>query len=141
MTGPTKIATMLYDGDCAFCKHWVEKWRNQTGNVVRYAPYQSELTNFPQLSEAACKQAVQLILPDGTVFSGAKAVFKALALNGKTEWLNIYEKIPFLGGLFEWSYQIVAHNRTTFSKLTQSPSCDLKTPNAPDDKDGSSESK
>jgi predicted DCC family thiol-disulfide oxidoreductase YuxK len=34
---------MLFDGDCGFCRRWIGKWKELTGDRVRYAPYQLAL--------------------------------------------------------------------------------------------------
>ncbi len=112
------IPIMLFDGDCGFCRRWIEKWRKATAPRVAYEPYQKELMNYPQLSEAQCREAVQLIMPDGTVLSGAKAVLKALQIGGKDEGLFwSYEHVPLFAPAAEWCYRLVAHNRTFFSNL------------------------
>ena len=46
----TQPPIMLYDGDCGFCKHWIEKWEKITGDYVRYKPYQNALADYPQLT-------------------------------------------------------------------------------------------
>lgn len=118
MPESTKPAVMLYDGECAFCRGWVARWRSVTGAGVRYAPYQEEGWHYPQVTERQCEEAVQLLLPDGAVFSGAHAVFKALAFSGKYAWLlRSYEKVPLFGPAAEFCYQVVAHHRVFFSKL------------------------
>ncbi|MBI4352034.1 MAG: DUF393 domain-containing protein [Elusimicrobia bacterium] len=118
MTEEIKTPIMLYDGDCAFCRGWVEKWRGATGGAVRYEPYQLAGRDYPQVTAAQCAEAVQLILPGGAVFSGAYAVFKALALGGKRSWpLWFYEKAPLFGPAAEWFYRLVARHRTFFSKF------------------------
>lgn len=103
---------MLYDGDCGFCRRLIKRWQHVTGEYIRYEPYQKALSDFPQLTEAQCRTAVQLILPDGSVFSGARAMFKALALSGKLPFfLWAYGHIPFFGRVSETLYQYVAGHR------------------------------
>lgn len=110
-------AVMLFDGDCAFCRRWVERWRPLTGDKVRYVPYQLELAAYPQLSEKQCEEAVQLVTDDGAVYSGARAVFKALALGGRPAWLAVYERVPLAGAFFELCYRFVAGHRSFFSRF------------------------
>jgi predicted DCC family thiol-disulfide oxidoreductase YuxK len=113
------LPVMLFDGDCGFCRRWIRKWRIQTGDRVRYAPYQQAMARYPQLTEQQCAAAVQLILPDGTVFSGAHAVFRALDLGGRYPWLlRLYEKRPWFATVAEWFYQLVAHHRVFFSRIS-----------------------
>ncbi len=119
MTGMTDtIPTMLYDGDCGFCTQYIKKWQAVTRGSISYEPYQKALAGFPKLSETACKEAVQLILPDGTVFSGAHAVFKALDLSGRFRIFHfLYDRLPFFGRASELMYQLIAHHRVLISKL------------------------
>ena len=58
-------------------------------------------------------------MPDGKVFSGAHAGFKALALSGQYVFLlRMYEKLPLFGPVSELFYQLVAHHRIFFSRFT-----------------------
>ncbi len=108
---------MLYDGDCGFCERLVLRFKKITGDAVEYAPYQEALSRFPAVTEAACKEAVRLVLP-GAVLSGAHAVFKALALAERFRLLHAcYEHVPLFGRISEVLYQWVAHHRLLLSKL------------------------
>jgi predicted DCC family thiol-disulfide oxidoreductase YuxK len=31
---------LIFDGDCGFCRIWVEYWKRLTGDLVAYGPYQ-----------------------------------------------------------------------------------------------------
>ena len=115
---PNDVPMMLFDGDCGFCRRWIRKWNRITGNCVRYAPYQQALAKYPQLTEQQCADAVQLVMPDGTVYAGAHAVFKALEHCGRYRWLlRLYEKLPGFAPATEWCYRLVAQRRTFFSKI------------------------
>ena len=122
--GRDAIAVMLYDGDCAFCRRSIEKWRRMTGGMVRYEPYQKAISQYPQIREEECRTAVQLILPGGIIMSGAHAVLKALSLGGRFQsLLRLYEKFTWCGRFFEWCYQRIAANRSFMSRLYQLPRC------------------
>jgi len=112
------IPTMLFDGDCGFCRRWVRRWHCVTGECVRYLSCQEAVSQYPQVTAQQCVEAVQLVLPEGTVFSGAHAVLKALELSGRyRSLLRMYEKLPLCAALAEWLYQLVARNRMLFSKF------------------------
>ena len=114
------VPTLLYDGDCGFCRRWIAKWTRLTAGKVDYAPYQEAISAYPQVTESQCEEAVQLIMPDGEVFSGARAVFKALALGGRfSRLLWLYEKLPLFGRLTEFFYRFVARHRTLYSKFSR----------------------
>ena len=112
------MPTMLYDGDCGFCARIVARWRKTTGASIRYLPYQEARSQFPAVSETACKEAVQLLLPDGRIFSGAHAVFKAFDLAGRRFALHaLYDHLPLFGRVCELFYQLIAHHRMRISRV------------------------
>ncbi len=109
---------MLYDGDCGFCTHFVEKWRKRTGERIVYKPYQEAIRQFPAVSEEEARNAIHLILPDGVVLSGAHAIFKALDEIGQYRILHsLYDRFLFFGRICEFGYQLVAHQRMILSRL------------------------
>ena len=72
--------TLIFDGKCGFCRIWIEYWKLLTGDAIDYAPSQEVAQNYPQIAPEAFQRSVQLVLPDGEVFSGAEAVFRTLGL-------------------------------------------------------------
>lgn len=117
---------MLYDGDCAFCQCWIEKWNKITESNVTYEPYQKAAFRYPQISEKDCQKAVQLIMTDGRVFKGAHAVFKALALSGRNSaFLWCYEHMVFFAAISEWFYRIIARHRSSLSKISGEQKCKI----------------
>jgi predicted DCC family thiol-disulfide oxidoreductase YuxK len=113
MTGKTDDRPlMIFDGDCSFCRAWVEYWKRLTGDQVRYAPFQEVAEEFPQLTRDEFAGAVKLILPDGQVRSGAYAVFTALAsLRDKSWLLWLYEHLPCANAVCEAVYGVVSRHR------------------------------
>lgn len=115
-----KRPILIYDGDCGFCVFWIERWKKITHERVEYAPYQEAAPNFPQIPLKDFKKAIKLILPSGRVFSGAHAVFYALAVVPEKRWmLWVYRKIPSAAIFTELFYMLVAGNRGFFSLLTR----------------------
>ncbi|MFP4473451.1 MAG: thiol-disulfide oxidoreductase DCC family protein [Candidatus Omnitrophota bacterium] len=110
---------MLYDGDCAVCRRWIRRWQGLTGKRVEYQPYQQTIGRYPQLSREQCAHAVQLIRPDGTVVSGARAVLESLSSAGRWRWLLwMYERVPLFGRVCEWVYRLIARHRPLLSRLS-----------------------
>ncbi|HEY1717169.1 MAG TPA: lipase maturation factor family protein [Verrucomicrobiae bacterium] len=113
---------MVFDGDCNFCKLWIRRWRQITGNAVDYLPFQdSQIANqFPEIPREQFQTSVQLIEPGGEVFCGAEAVFLSLAKNPKWRWpLHLYENFPAFAKFTERAYKFVAGHRTGFSRFTR----------------------
>src|SRR6266566_2528792 len=76
---PPEDPLLIFDGDCAFCRRWIERWRQLTRDRVAYAPSQEAAPRFPEIPPEAFRRAVQLVLPSGEVLEGAAAVFATLA--------------------------------------------------------------
>lgn len=113
---------MVFDGDCNFCAIWIRRWRHTTGNRVDYLPFQdtSVTARFPEIPRERFETAVHLIEPDGAVYSGAEAAFRALGCNPREQWLlDWYNHSVFFARSSERAYRFVATHRTLFSKLTR----------------------
>jgi len=113
---------LVFDGDCRFCTLWIRRCQQVTGPAVDYLPAQDPRIGeqFPEIPRPQFAEAVQLITPDGEVFSGAEAVFRTLAHNPSWQWpLHGYESSPLLARVSEWAYRLVASHRPLFSTLTR----------------------
>jgi predicted DCC family thiol-disulfide oxidoreductase YuxK len=118
-TPPTHTPLLVYDGDCTFCRIWIELWRQLTADQIAYAPYQEAAVRFPQIPREDFQRAVQLILPDGTALSAAHAVLKSLECVPDHAWmLWAYHNVPGFAALAEWAYRIVAAHRGLFYNVT-----------------------
>ena len=110
---------VLFDGDCRFCRRWTDSWRRSWGARLDLEASQSACVRFPEISAPAFDSALQLVEPDGSVFSGAYAALRARAHGGGTRGLllPLYEKIPGAAPVLEFFYRVVAQNRRIFSLL------------------------
>jgi predicted DCC family thiol-disulfide oxidoreductase YuxK len=120
-TPPSK-PVMVYDGECNFCRLWICRWQQSTGERVDYIPYQEPTlrSRFPELPINDLQQAVHLVLTDGSVCRAAEAAFRALAENPHERWLlDWYHLSPPFAFLTERAYRLVARHRAFFSVLTR----------------------
>ena len=105
--------TLLWDGDCDFCAHWIRRWERWVGGAVDCRPCLQVLEAFPQVRGEDCRKAVQLVLPDGSVLSAAHAVLQSLALGGRGKGLlHLYLRSPAFRRMMEAAYRFVAANRS-----------------------------
>src|SRR6267143_435822 len=110
---------MIFDGDCHFCRRWIERWRQQTGNAVEYEPSQKVAPQFPEIPTVEFQNAVILITADGNVYRAAEAVFRSLSC-GRQRWpLTLYEKVPGFASISEMAYDFVSRHRELASNLTR----------------------
>ncbi|MEQ1947959.1 MAG: lipase maturation factor family protein [Bryobacteraceae bacterium] len=107
---PDPKPVLLFDGRCGFCRIWIEYWQQLTGDRIEYATSQDSRERFPKISEHAFENAVQLVRPDGSVASGAEAVFETLQMQWLCRWIS---------GFAEFFYGIIARNRPFFYQATR----------------------
>lgn len=111
---------MVWDGECGFCHYWIIKWWIKTGNLIEYKKYQLVSANYHDIPEEKFREAVRLIMPDGKIYSGPAAAYKAYALAGKYTFLQtLYEKFTPFQLLSDWGYQKVADNRYNLFEWTK----------------------
>jgi predicted DCC family thiol-disulfide oxidoreductase YuxK len=110
---------LVYDGDCGFCRRWIERWRETTRDRVEYAPYQEVAARFPHIPLNDFKESVQYIEPDGRTSRAAEAVFRSLATVPSCRWmLWLYSSVPGVHAVSEIFYRLVARRRAFFSRIT-----------------------
>jgi len=116
---PPERSLLLFDGDCRFCQLWAGRWRLAYAGRLDVATSQMERGRYPEIPASAYDEALQLIEPDGAVYSGAYAALRARAVGSGRRGLllPIYETVPGMAGLMEFGYRIVARNRRLFSML------------------------
>src|SRR5688500_6262400 len=104
--------TLIWDGDCSFCRRWIMRWRNLTGDAIDYEPSQRAAEKLPQVPREEFGRSVFLAEPDGRVTRAAEAVFRSLALAGQKRYLLwLYEHVPPLRWVSELGYGVIARNR------------------------------
>ena len=111
---------LIFDGDCHFCRLWIERWRDLTAGAVEYAPFQEVAKLFPEIPHEDFEHAVQFIETDGTVFSAADAVIRSLDHKRGRKWMTwCYEHLPGFAVMAEAAYRLVARSRRTASFFTR----------------------
>jgi len=104
---------LIFDGHCGFCRIWIEYFRKRAGGHLDFAPSQEAGHRYPQIPREDFAKSVQLVRADGSVASGARAVFEAL------RWERAYESVPALAPLSEWAYRTIAAHRDVFYWVTR----------------------
>lgn len=92
---PAAIPVLIYDGRCGFCRIWIDYWKQLTGDRIEYVASQEVGDRFPQIPADAYARSVQLVHPDGTVTSGARAVFESLGHSKLYGWISAPSEIAY----------------------------------------------
>lgn len=108
------VWTLLYDGQCAFCRRWVARLKRwDRGALVRCVPWQEEAAwrDRPDLSRGALAAAAHLVAPDGRVYAGAAAARPLLGLLPGGRWLAGPLALPLMPRAAAMVYAWVARHR------------------------------
>jgi predicted DCC family thiol-disulfide oxidoreductase YuxK len=117
---PPPKPLMIWDGECHFCKRWIERWREVTAGKVDYKTYQEAADRFPEISVERFKRAVAFIEPDGETFFAAEAVYRSLRYRFSRRWLAwSYDRVPGFAATSEVAYKFIARHRSFGSAITR----------------------
>ena len=117
---PPSKPLIIWDGECHFCRRWIERWREITRDAVDYATSQEGAERFPEIPREQFERSVIYIEADGSVFFGAEAVFRSLRCRSSKKWLAwSYAHVPGFAAVSESLYKITASNRRFASAITR----------------------
>jgi predicted DCC family thiol-disulfide oxidoreductase YuxK len=120
VANPPEKPLVVFDGDCNFCRRWIERWREFTEGTVEYAPFQEIAARFPEIPREDFEKALHFIDKNGTVYRGAEAVFRSLGNVRRGRALVwSYQRIPGFAPITEAAYRAIARNRTAASFFTR----------------------
>jgi len=115
---PVPKPTLIFDGDCGFCRRWAGRWRALTSEKIDYVTSQSCEGRFPQIPPRGFEESVWLVEPDGRTTGAAEAVFRSLWLAGQKRWMYwAYVYVPLFAPISEGFYWLISHNRSLADKL------------------------
>jgi predicted DCC family thiol-disulfide oxidoreductase YuxK len=111
-------AVLIYDGECPMCAGaaaWIQ--RRALPGTFEFLACQSpeRARRFPELAEATCLEAMQLVLPEGGILSGDLAIPKILARLRGWWWLAAAFRLPGVGRVAPQVYRWVARHRHVIS--------------------------
>jgi predicted DCC family thiol-disulfide oxidoreductase YuxK len=120
VSNPPPKPLMIWDGDCHFCRRWIERWREITRDEVDYEISQKVGDRFPEIPREQFERSVIYIETDGAVYSGAEAVFRSLRCRSSKKWLAwSYDRLPGFAPVSESLYKIISCNRRFASVITR----------------------
>src|SRR6267142_1211843 len=120
VSNPPPRPLMIWDGECHFCKRWIERWREITAGKVDYATYQEAAARFPEIPIEQFKHAMAFIEPDGKTFFAAEAVYRSLQYRSSRKWLEwSYDHVPGFAAISESAYKFIARHRSLGSTVSR----------------------
>jgi predicted DCC family thiol-disulfide oxidoreductase YuxK len=120
VANPPPKALMIWDGECHFCKRWIERWREITAGEVDYITYQEAAERFPEIPAEQFQRAVAFIDPHGEAFFAAEAVYRSLRYRSSRKWMAwSYDRVPGFAAISELAYKLIARHRGLASVVTR----------------------
>ena len=120
VSNPPPKPLMIWDGECHFCRRWIERWREITAGEVEYAPYQEIAERFSEIPREQFQRSVVYIDKTGQVFVAAEAVYRSLRCRPSKKWLWWgYQRIPGFAAISEFGYRLIARHRGFASAITR----------------------
>jgi len=116
-----RTAVLIFDAECPVCRaaaDWVR--RNAVGpDTFEYLSCRSAETRrrFPAIEEAACLQAMHLVLPGGTILAGERALPGILHRTRRYREAAVLFRLPGAGILSRFLYRAFARRRHRISRL------------------------
>ena len=109
---------LIYDGDCRFCRRWIERWKKKLADCVEFEPYQTAAARFPDVPGRHFRESVQFVDETGRRYAGAEAAYRLFdRAPGGSRLFWFYRHLPGFRALSEWGYRLVAGNRSFFSRF------------------------
>src|SRR6266404_822989 len=93
---------LIWDGECDFCRLWIERWREITEGKVDYATYQEAAVRFPEIPVDQFTRAMAFIKPDGDVLLGT-------ALVSARAWHDLSDRVRVALGAGGWARRQQRH--------------------------------
>src|SRR3954470_8154210 len=78
ISAPPPKPLLIWDGECTFCRLWIERWRAITTGEIDYATFQDIPERFPEIPREQFSRSMVFIQTDGRAFFAAEAVYKSL---------------------------------------------------------------
>jgi predicted DCC family thiol-disulfide oxidoreductase YuxK len=120
VSSPPPKPLMIWDGDCHFCRLWIERWREITAAEVDYETYQAAADRFPEIPREQFQKSVVYIDKDGEVFFAAEAVYRSLGCRSSRKWMAwSYDHVPGYAPVSELAYKFIARHRGFGSAITR----------------------
>ena len=113
-------AVVIFDKSCPICSNTV-KWigKHEAPGSFEMIPCQLETTiaRFPEIEQAACMNAMHLVLPDGTVMVGERALPEIVLRLRRYHFAAVLFKLPGASAISRLAYRWFADRRYWISGI------------------------
>ncbi|MBU3666697.1 MAG: DUF393 domain-containing protein [Chthoniobacterales bacterium] len=125
MSAPTPesspVPVLYWDADCNFCRQWVARWKQTTGDRVDYRTLQTAPEDVRRAAGGESFERVVLRNSDGSIVTGARAALTALSTKSRCArlLLGCTRRLAVVSAAFESCYAWIAAHRVFCGKVTR----------------------
>lgn len=119
---------VVFDGECAFCRNQVQRLqRMDKNNEIEFVPRQDPdvETRFPVLKSEDFNTGMRLIMPDGSLHTGADSFYEMAKILPATSGFAWLYRVPGVRQIAKLVYAWIAANRQRLAKHCDSGTCKL----------------
>lgn len=113
-------ATLLYDRECPLCRRaasWAFERARRGSLEIMPCGSVEQLRAFPDMDQAECEAAPQLVLEGEQVYSGDALIPPLFDRLKRWHWIGKLFRVPLLTWLAPLGYRTLARNRKVFAVL------------------------
>jgi predicted DCC family thiol-disulfide oxidoreductase YuxK len=119
---------VVYDGECAFCRSQIARIRSLDSNgaheyLTRQDPTAEQ--RFPVLKHEDFDKGLRLIMPDGSLHTGADAFYEMARLLPATKNIAWLYNVPGVKPIARMIYAVIAANRQRLARHCENDACKL----------------
>lgn len=112
--------TFYFDARCGFCRRWIPRWQQLTGDRVDYVGVAGDEQDLA-VPAAAVREAAHLVVPGApTPFRGGAAIAELGGFTGRLPvFRTLYRHLPGFRPATDLAYRLVARHRVAADRVTR----------------------
>lgn len=125
MSSSPTAPVVLWDGECGFCRKWVDHWRDRVPDDIRFVPFQEiapELLQEWGLDALELEGAMHFVDEQEHVHRGAGAVARLLRNAEEARYLlfaDLYGQVETFRLVADGAYRFIANHRVLAARVTR----------------------
>ena len=130
VSNPPAKPLMIWDGECHFCRRWIERWRVITAGEVDYATYQEIADRFPEIPREQFQRSVVYIDERRSLYRGRGGLpLVTMSIFAQMVGVELRSRSRFRGNIGVWftrSSRVIARSLQQLRDCSGAKTCDRR---------------